>query len=334
MTMDIGRTPTKAYCNCLALERGLDPAGYAGSFDDALVIEAPLPWKYTMMREAEPLPQKLIDLFELWLQRYHETGNYPHRPLVIAPDADYSREGYRRVMHYTRPTGKFAQFDKVEYLVPESAVGDLAWALYEARETLAQFDAYRVPENDSVRDLMVCTHGTVDVACAKFGYPIYKFLREQYADDALRVWRVSHFGGHVFAPTLMDMPTGHYWAYVGEEQAQRIATREGDVSALRGHYRGWAGLESGFQQAAERELWQQTGWAWFDYPKAGIISAQDDAETPQWADVRLMVDTATGSVETDVHVSVSHTIETPPSTDKPKISPYPQYHAEIKVTVL
>lgn len=89
-------------------------------------------------------------------------------------------------------------------------MGTLAWALYEAREQLPTFERYRVPDADKVRDILVGTHGTIDVACAKFGYPLYRHLRDTYADEGLRVWRVSHFGGHVFAPTLMDMPTGHY----------------------------------------------------------------------------------------------------------------------------
>lgn len=118
---------------------------------------------------------------------------------------------------------------------------------------------------------MVCKHGTVDAARAKFGYPLYKYLRKNHASDELRVWRVSHFGGHVFAPTLMDMPLSHYWAYVEEEQAAQIIQRSGNVRDLRGHYRGWAGLDNSFLQAAEREMWQCEGWDWFAYQKFGQI---------------------------------------------------------------
>jgi hypothetical protein len=38
-------TAHKSYCNLTALAQGLDPAGSAGHFDDAVLIETPLPWK-------------------------------------------------------------------------------------------------------------------------------------------------------------------------------------------------------------------------------------------------------------------------------------------------
>jgi hypothetical protein len=318
---------TKLYCNQLAIQKGLDPAGYAGNFDDAIVIETPLPWRKDMMRQADPLPQEAIDLLMLWLTHYQQGGGYRHRPLVIAPDETYSVAGYRRIMHYTRPHTPFAQYDKTEYLVPIADMGALIWALYQDRDSLGRFEVYRQPHADAIRDILVCTHGTVDAACAKFGYPLYHNLRDNYAHDGLRVWRVSHFGGHVFAPTLMDMPTGHYWAYVEDAQAHQIAMRGGDVAPMRGHYRGWAGLEDGFLQAAERDLWQLYGWRWFTYAKSGEIIAQDaNADDPAWADIRIAYRTPDG--ETGVyegHVAVNRHIETITTTGEAKTYQYPQY---------
>lgn len=317
----------KAYCNCLALEKGLDPAGHAGSFDDAVLIEVPLPWKRDLYQQAGPLPQEAIDLLAVWLQAYHETGEYRHRPLLIAPDAVYSRRGFRRVMFYTRRPGAVAGFEKVEYSVPEGELGGLLWALFQARDDLPRFEPYRTPEADAIRDILVCTHGTIDAACAKFGYPLYSDLRRSCASDHLRVWRVSHFGGHVFAPTLMDMPTGHYWAYVEAAQARQIVTWSGDVAALRGHYRGWAGLADGFAQAAERELWQKHGWDWFTYAKTGAVLAQDsDAEHPAWAEIGITYQAAdgTGGAYT-LRVEVQQYIETISTTGYEQVYPYPQY---------
>lgn len=317
----------KAFCNCLAQQRGLEPAGHAASFEDALILEVPLPWKVTMTRQAGPLPPPIIDLLAAWMQRYRAGGGYPHRMLFIAPDAAYSRDGFRRVMHFTRPVEPFAQFDKAEYWVPVDEVGALAWALYEDRAALPSFARYRVADVERVRDLLVCTHGTIDAACGKFGYPAFKTLRETHAGDDLRIWRVSHFGGHVFAPTLIEMPAGRYWAYVQAEQAAQIARRTGEVAALRGHYRGWAGLEGGFLQAAECALWQQHGWAWLDYEKAGEVLAQDDAEDPGWAVVRLRYrapDTVSERSAT-LRVEVTHWVETESSTGQAQTRRYPQY---------
>ena len=57
----IAQTTTgKAYCNCLAMESGLRPSGHAGDFQDAFILEAPLPWKLDMMQKAGALPQTVI----------------------------------------------------------------------------------------------------------------------------------------------------------------------------------------------------------------------------------------------------------------------------------
>ncbi len=323
-------TNEKSYCNLAAMALGLDPAGYAGSFDDAIIIETPLPWKREIYQTAGLLPQQVIDLLALWLERYKAGQPYNHRPLMIAPDSEYARDGYRRVIFYRRSADAFVHYEKAEYFVPDEQVGALAWALYEAREQLPAFERYRVPDAEKVRDILVCTHGTIDVACAKFGYPLYRNLRDTYAADDLRVWRVSHFGGHVFAPTLIDMPTGHYWAYVEEQQAEQIIRRSGDVSALRGHYRGWAGIGRSFAQVAERELWQRAGWEWFDHAKCGEIIEQDsNAEDPQWAIVRINYQSGAGQPLTyQAQVVVSHAVETVPATGRTESYLYPQYVVE------
>lgn len=315
-----------SYCNCLALERQLDPAGSAGDFDDAVLMELPLPWPGDLYTNAAALPPEVRDLVALWVARYEETGEYRHRQLVIAPDPAYSQAGRRRVLFYTRPAGLMTRFEKLEYQVPEAELGAFVWSLYEDRAALPRFERYRAPQADGLRDLLVCTHGSVDVACAKFGYPLYKALRARYADAATRVWRVSHFGGHVFAPTMMDMPTGRYWAYVDAKQAEQIAARTGEVAALRGHYRGWAGAPYGFAQAAECEVWQREGWAWFDVPKRCKVIAQEEAEDPSWAEVRLEFNDSEGRAGAyHARVEVSHTVETPPQSGSAETYGYPQY---------
>jgi len=321
-------TTYKTYCNCLAMERGLRPSGHAGDFQDAFILEAPLPWKLDMMQKAGALPQTVIDLLALWLQEYYAGNGYLHRPLVIAPDPEYSREGFRRVMFYTRPAGMFAAYEKTEYSVPEAEAGDLIRAWYQERGRLPRFEPYRAPEADVTRDILICTHGTVDAACAKFGYPLYKYMRDHCAHDGLRVWRVSHFGGHVFAPTLMDMPHGGYWAYIDKAQAQQIATRTGDVSLLDGHYRGWAGVEDGFMQAAEDALWQMHGWDWFNWRKSGEITATEAAEQPSWADVQIRYVTPKGEHGAyTVRIEVRQYIETIVTTGDERVYNYPQYLA-------
>ncbi len=52
------------------------------------------------------------------------------------------------------------------------------------------------------------------------------------------------------------------------------------MSALLGNYRGWAGVDGGFMQALERELWLAHGWDWFAIAKAGEIVAQEASAEP------------------------------------------------------
>lgn len=312
----------KNYCNVLAQEKGLDPVGHATPFDTLVLMESPLPWKKNMYETAGTMPQEVCDLFQLYRKRYQETGVISaFRPLVVAPDEEYSQPDLRRVVVFERQGKMIARFDRTEYLLPESEMGKLIWTLAEARDDLPRYERYRVDTVEEQRDLLVCTHGTVDAACAKFGYPLYDELRRNYADQNLRVWRTSHFGGHVFAPTFIDMPTGHYWGYVEAPQAKQIVERSGDVSALRGHYRGWAGLSNSFIQAAERELWQQYGWAWFDYLKSGELVEQAGAN------VRIDFVAPDGSIQGAYEMCVeaqSH-IETIATTGHTEPHQYPQY---------
>lgn len=242
--------------------------------------------------------------------------------MVVAPEA--APEGYRRVMYYARPQGAFADYDAASYLVPEELVGALVWALVMAPEQLGDYARYRM--SASGRELWVCTHGAVDAACGKFGYPAYRELKRLAMGMGVTVRRVSHFGGHVFAPTALELPAGRYWAYVDGEVAAQLVRQQGEVGALRGHYRGWAALESGFLQAAEREAWLREGWEWFSYPKRGVTLAQDAAPEPRWARVQLEFVRPDGSAGAyEARVELAAPVTTPHSSAARELYPYAQY---------
>jgi hypothetical protein len=69
---------------------------------------------------------------------------------------------------------------------------------------------------------LVCTHGKRDKCCAKFGFPIYKSVRE--ARDG-QVWQSSHVGGDRFAANLLCFPHGLFYAHVTEESAHEVLSR-------------------------------------------------------------------------------------------------------------
>ncbi|NJL19565.1 MAG: sucrase ferredoxin [Leptolyngbyaceae cyanobacterium SM1_3_5] len=249
------------FCSIVSKANGEDPIGSAPVADGFLIVEIPQPWSAQLF--SEPQIQPIL----AWVKTLALRG-IRIRPIAIAPDREHSQSGDRRVLFFSRSAEFFARFDRQEYLVPEAEVASLAIALLKS-EGLDEFAAYRQVDRP-VRDILVCTHGNVDAACARFGFPIYDKLRKQYADSGLRVWRCTHFGGHQYAPTLLDLPSGRYWAHLEAETLDTLVNQRGSPDALRSHYRGWAGLGK-FEQIAEREIWMREGWAWLDYPKRGQI---------------------------------------------------------------
>lgn len=299
------------FCSVISKANGEDPIGSAQPCTGWMVMELPLPWTEERFH-SDPLLQPIHDLFhELYDQGIQVA------PMAIASDRDYSRPGQAHVFYYRRPDGAFAQFEKQTFLLPPDHIADLIQALLCQPGELDQFSIYQQPA-DHIRDIMVCTHGNVDIACARFGQPIYKQLREVYASvgarnavkewepgrvntspppsppsshspSPLRVWRCSHFGGHQFAPTLVDFPTGQVWGHLEPHILETLIHRTGSVADLRPFYRGWSGLTR-FEQMVEREIWMQRGWEWLRYHKGGCVLAQDanhQTGEADWADVRL-----------------------------------------------
>ncbi len=117
----------------------------------------------------------------------------------------------------------------------------------------------------------------MDRACGRFGYPLYQELRQKYAANSqtkLRVWQTNHFWGHQFAPTLIDFPYGFFWGHLESDILDTLIHQKGNIVDLKPYYRGWSGLGK-FEQIAEREIWDQVGWDWFNYKKSGQVMAQD-----------------------------------------------------------
>ncbi|PIG94611.1 sucrase ferredoxin [Gloeocapsopsis sp. IPPAS B-1203] len=278
------------FCTEVAKQNGEDPIGTTETYDHWLIFELPLPWAKTIWMEPNPVPQHIHEaLAVIWQE------DIRLRPLAIAPDREYSQPHLMRVLYYHKPAGAFARLTKYEYLLPLDAVAPLIFALFKQPQQLATFAAYQ-QKTQHIRDLLVCTHGNVDAACARFGYPIYRQLRQQYASQNLRVWRCSHFGYHQFAPTLLDMPEGRCWGQLEPDVLELLIRRSSSVTGLRSYYQGWAGLTK-FEQIAEREILMLEGWAWLDYLKQGKVLAVDEIHIePEWAEIQIDFASSGGSI--------------------------------------
>ncbi|MDF5716320.1 MAG: sucrase ferredoxin [Rhizonema sp. NSF051] len=296
------------FCCVVSKANGEDPIGSAPTYEHWLALEMKLPWTEKCLRE-NPVLQSAIPFIEKL--------NFEHgikiRGQLLVPDSEYSRPGYTRLLYYRQPAKLFAKYEKHEFIIPDSEVGSFVMALLETLlhmpKEVPEWEQYR-QQSRHIRELMVCTDGNVDVACARFGYPIYHKLRSKFATAShgkLRVWRCSHFGGHQFAPTLIDLPYGHCWGHLQPEILELLVCHNSSVTGLYPFYRGWAGL-SKFEQIVEREIWMQEGWDWLNYHKSGQVLASDEVNQ-DWALIRIDFSTTDGSMrsayETRVEVSGS-----------------------------
>ncbi|MEO0828561.1 MAG: sucrase ferredoxin [Cyanobacteria bacterium J06642_9] len=254
------------YCSQVSKANGEDPIGSAPQVDHWLLVEVKQPWPTSMFTEHPVIAQVLPLIKKLILKR-----GVMVRPVAIAPDPEYSTSGLTRVIYYRRPAQQFAEYAKQEYVVPDEQASQLVLALLnrllDNTTDLSEFAAYQ-QDTQHLREMLVCTHTQVDLACGRFGTPIYRQLRQTYGQpgQSLRVWQSTHFGGHKFAPTLIDLPTGHFWGHLEPEGLPQLVERTGDHRQMQRFLRGWAGC-SQFEQIAERAAWMDAGWAWFTYPR-------------------------------------------------------------------
>ncbi|MBW4592763.1 MAG: sucrase ferredoxin [Brasilonema angustatum HA4187-MV1] len=323
------------FCCIVSKANGEDPIGSASTYEHWVAMEIGLPWTEKYLQE-NPLLARAIALIEKLIVEH----GIKIRGQLLVPDREYSRPGYTRVMYYRRPTKLFAKFEKYEFLIPDSEVGSFVMALLEtllhSPTVLPDWEQYQ-QQSSQIRELMVCTDGNVDVACARFGYPIYRKLRSEFATTSngkLRVWRCSHFGGHQFAPTLIDLPYGQYWGHLQPEILELLVWRNGSVTGLYPFYRGWAGL-SKFEQIVEREIWMQEGWDWLNYHKAGQVIAIDEADE-EWAEVRINFSAEDGSIKGayEARVEVNGSVMTAwNSGDKQPLEEVKQYRVSRLVKV-
>lgn len=131
----------------------------------------------------------------------------------------------------------------------------------------SHWEGERIGLSITQKDLLICTHGMRDKCCARFGQPFFREATHSAREGNLlnaRVWKVSHIGGHRFAPTAISLPDGRYYGRLTLSRLQSIITRSGSIEDLHSAYRGW-GLLPAPLQVLERQLLLQTGWSWFDY---------------------------------------------------------------------
>jgi hypothetical protein len=253
-------------CSTQTSERGVDPTGTATYHDALVVVEVALPWPSSVT----DLPV-LADVVAASEAAGGEVSVYGVVPEHDDPDR-------HRVVVYRRGEGGFRSFTRHEAMATTAELGATTAALLG--------DHPPVPDDDVVADLLVCTHGRRDRCCGSFGTNLYTAIGAAHVRAGVRTWRVSHTGGHRFAPTAILLPQGTTWAWLDTDLVDRVLHRRGDLADLLPHYRGSCAIGAPPVQVAEREAFRLEGWSWLDTDRSGSVVAQDGDRFEVRLDVR------------------------------------------------
>lgn len=239
-------------CAVFTKSLGVRPAGTGLSLDRVVVVSLPTPWPKpavgdphlkaaTAALTRSPIPSRLF-AGEPW-------GN-----------------GYG-VELYERTGMQFAAYRWVAETADEvtEIVSTIAAAPHGSHGM--------APIEVTVPTFFVCTQGSHDMCCGDMGVALADQIEVERPDYRLR--RVSHTGGHRFAPTFLALPSGRMWAYADLALVDRVASGSVTVDDLRMYCRGWLGAPTGFGQVAELAARIEAGNPFLTEPILSV-DVQDD----------------------------------------------------------
>ena len=238
-----------------------DVIGSATNHQTYILVECPTPWV------SEAFNSKWVpDNLRILVADVKRAKLSIHF-LLIANDETH-REEQTTLLIYQQEKGLSNGYRKQEFKLPN--IEQVAGVV---RKWLTGVSVDDEIASNPTRDILVCTHGSHDQCCAKYGNPFYFHAQNTIFDlqlNHLRIWRSSHFGGHRFAPTAIDFPQGRYYGVLDQDTFKSILTQTGNIECLNKVYRGWGILPNPLQ-ILERELMLHLGWDWFNYKVTGKI---------------------------------------------------------------
>lgn len=320
---------TNFFCADFSRQIQEDIIGSGTNYSTYVLVECPPPWTSNAF-ESKSVPQNLRDLIEEVEQRQPSV-----RFLLIAPQqliasaiaADGANKTHTKVLIFDRKKEALVKgYKKSEFNVE---------AIAQVADVVRTYLAGGIPdcerETNETRDIIICTHGSHDKCCARYGNPFYRQALAAVCNLSLshiRVWKSSHFGGHRFAPTAIDFPEGRYYGTLDRDSFESILTRTGDIKCLNRVYRGWSLLPTAIQ-VLERELMLRYGWDWFNYKVAGKILKQNQDESAIEAEMTLEnPDGFTRTYRADLVSDESKTVELKGSCGASKESKFVKYSVE------
>ena len=252
------------FCSDYSRQIGENVIGSATNCETYILVECPPPWT-TEAFNSKWVPNDLKILVE-----EVKRAKLPIKFLLIANDESH-KVAQTTLLIYQKQKGLTQGYQKYEFKLAniDRVAGFVKKFLWGS---IPEYER----ERSITRDILVCTHGSHDKCCARYGNSFYFYAQNtiDHLDlENVRIWRSSHFGGHRFAPTMIDFPEGRYYGVLEQDSFKSILTRTGDINCLNKVYRGWGILPIPLQ-ILEKELILHYGWDWFNYKVAGKILEQ------------------------------------------------------------
>ncbi|MEP0949144.1 MULTISPECIES: sucrase ferredoxin [Cyanophyceae] len=260
----------QSFCAEQARQSGIDIAGSASEHSLYVAIACSPPWESNDL-DSKGIPENLRLLGKAF---YDDYDRYQTRFLLIHND-QLQLENRTRVLVFRKPSGLATGYEKQEFHLRD--IHDVAPLV---QQIVMGEPVSATPVDEPSRDILVCTHGSRDRCCSRFGAPIYHQARKLVAELGLqntRIWQTSHIGGHRMAPTAIDFPSARYYGYLDAESLRSVLTHEGDIRTLDTIYRGW-GLLPWAAQVLEKQLLLTHGWDWLNCAAIAQVIEQDEAE--------------------------------------------------------
>ena len=191
----------------------------------------------------------LIEYHAAWPAKVLKSGLLPHALMQQLDSLQQAFPSFHTLFirqGYTR-AGRLRAF-LIDCREGVSSIQRLEFDDYDALASmdLAGYWSGRAQGVSEAAMYLVCTHGTHDKCCAKFGLPVHAALSARYPG---RVWEASHLGGHRFAANVICFPTGVCYGRVTPETAPRLIEIDTRGELDRAHYRGRFGLAPPAQAA-------------------------------------------------------------------------------------
>lgn len=266
-------------CSAHAAGIGTDPGGTSIAADAVALVEAPLPWPKPVF--ANGLLEGFRPMTDLQVGPTRVLATVPpdtaDRDNTVPPDERAQRSTIPVALHWRVGAGTQSAYFEADG--PDGLRGLFAHLADQSPADPvpqgAGFASVGYAENE--RAVLICTQGSHDVCCGSEGTRLaadFEAVLRTYRDadvnepytgaptasGRVAVYRVSHTGGHRFAPTAMTLPDGRMWAGIEAGEIATILDRTADTAAMASRCRGWWGAPTGPAQVAERAVFTRVGW--------------------------------------------------------------------------